>query len=229
MASSRKSFPSISPMAWWKLRDQFVRSLPAQVTASYLATVLGMKEQSAKANVLPGLRAVGLIDKEGAPTPRATEWRDDAGYSEVCHQIRSEIYPRELLDAVTDPVNDRDVAAGWFMRTTGCGQNAAKKMATLYSLLAAADPTGGKKPKVAKPRKRTQSRSKTQPTIPDTSSRPKHTERRQGSEVDISQLGMPEMRLNLEIRIDASVTPEQIDLIFASMAKHLYRRDDEGR
>ena len=37
------------------------------------------------------------------------------------------------------------------------------------------------------------------------------------------------MRLNLEIRIDASVTPEQIDQIFASMAKHLYRRDDEGQ
>lgn len=42
-------------------------------------------------------------------------------------------------------------------------------------------------------------------------------------------LGMPEVRLNLEIRIDASVTPEQIDQIFASMAKHLYQRDDEGR
>ena len=43
------------------------------------------------------------------------------------------------------------------------------------------------------------------------------------------QLGMPEVRLNLEIRIDASVTPDQIDQIFASMAKHLYQRDDEGR
>ena len=37
------------------------------------------------------------------------------------------------------------------------------------------------------------------------------------------------MRLNLEIRIDASVTLEQIDQVFSSMAKHLYQRDDEGQ
>ena len=35
---------------------------------------------------------------------------------------------------------------------------------------------------------------------------------------------MPVIRLNLEIRIDASVTPEQIDQINASMAKHIGRR-----
>lgn len=42
---------------------------------------------------------------------------------------------------------------------------------------------------------------------------------------DQNSLGMPETRLSIEIRIDASVTPEQIDLIFMSMAKHLYGRD----
>ncbi|MCY3704165.1 MAG: hypothetical protein OXH08_01485 [Gammaproteobacteria bacterium] len=49
------------------------------------------------------------------------------------------------------------------------------------------------------------------------------------SPMGLGQLGMPDVRLNLEIRIDASVTPEQIDSIFASMAKHLYQRDDEGQ
>ena len=49
------------------------------------------------------------------------------------------------------------------------------------------------------------------------------------SAVHSGSLGMPEVRLNLEIRIDASVTLEQIDQIFASMAKHLYQRDDEQR
>lgn len=45
----------------------------------------------------------------------------------------------------------------------------------------------------------------------------------------VTNLEMPEMRLNLEIRIDASVTLEQIDQVFSSMAKHLYQRDDEGQ
>lgn len=45
----------------------------------------------------------------------------------------------------------------------------------------------------------------------------------------VGQIGLPEVRLNLEIRIDASVTPDQIDHVFASMAKHLYRVNDEGQ
>ena len=45
----------------------------------------------------------------------------------------------------------------------------------------------------------------------------------------VGPAGMPEVRLNLEIRIDANATADQIDQVFASMAKHLYRLDDEGR
>ena len=230
MVTTRKSYPSVSPTAWWKLRAQFLRSLPAQVTPSYLATVLGMKEKSAKANVLPGLRAVGLIDKDGKPTPRATQWRDEAGYAEVCREIRVEIYPQELLDAVSDPANDRQAAEGWFMRTTGCGQNAATKMATLYSLLTDADPSGGKKTKAGKRQEGTRSRSKAQAQTRNPSSKPKPSKQQRRTPAhDVSELAMPEMRLNLEIRIDASVTPEQIDQIFASMARHLYRNNHERR
>ena len=42
----------------------------------------------------------------------------------------------------------------------------------------------------------------------------------------VGRLEMPRVHLNLEIRIDASVTADQIDQIFESMARHLYSRDD---
>ena len=227
MATRRKSYPTISPTAWWNLRAQFLRSLPTQVTASYLATVLSMQEQSAKANVLPGLKAVGIIDTDGAPTPRATQWRDDSGYSEVCRQVLTEVYPQELLDAVPDPPTDPGAAEGWFMRTTGCGQNAAKKMASLYSVLTSADPLGGSKRKANKRQKTTGSRPKAQDKTPKAPLKPRSTGQPKDPTQRVGRLGMPEIRLNLEIRIDASVTSDQIDQIFASMAKHLYRHIDE--
>ena len=44
----KKSFPRLPISAWWKLRKQFKQSIPGVVTDSYLATVLGMKADSAR-------------------------------------------------------------------------------------------------------------------------------------------------------------------------------------
>ena len=171
-----------------------------------------------------------MVAEDGTTTERANLWRDDTSYSEVCRQIREEIYPAELLDALPGPVIDKEAAKRWFMTTTGCGEQAAGKMAAMYTLLAVADPSQGdeatpSKAKTTSPTK-SKGRSKT-PDLPETQEPESNRPTRLNPPVP--NLEMPEMRLNVEIRIDASVTPEQIDLIFASMAKHLYRRDDEGR
>ncbi|MYA34697.1 MAG: hypothetical protein F4164_06210 [Gemmatimonadales bacterium] len=180
--------------------------------------------------MLIGLRAVGLVDKDGTPTPRANGWRDDELYAEVCKEIREEVYPQELRDAVPDTSGAGDAAQGWFMRTTGCGQSAARKMASLYSLLTDADPSAGQKQTSRKQKEPSRSRpNKKQPA----SAAPEKKQRSQPKQSPSPALPdpeMPEVRLNLEIRIDASVTPDQIDQIFASMAKHIYRRrSDEGQ
>lgn len=227
MESTRRTYPVIGQKAWWKLRKQFRQSVPAQVTARYLATVLGVQERSAEANVLIGLRAVGLVDKDGTPTPLANGWRDDEFYAEVCKEIREEVYPQELRDAVPDTSGAGDAAQGWFMRTTGCGQSAARKMASLYSLLTDADPSAGQKQASRKPKKPSQSRSNKKPPATAAPAKKQRSAPRQSPSPTRPDPEMPEVRLNLEIRIDASVTPDQIDQIFASMAKHIYRRSDE--
>lgn len=104
-------------------------------------------------------------------------------------------------------------------------------MAAMYSLLAEADPSSGDQVAAPKSKNTTPSESRKKPQEAVSSKKPEPPDRQDSgsSGALIPSLDMPEMRLNVEIRIDASVTPEQIDLIFASMAKHLYGRDDEGR
>lgn len=225
MVSTQQSYPAISAKAWRTLRAKFLQAVPTRVTPSYLATVLGTRENSAKANVLPGLGAVGLIDGNGTPTPLAHEWRDDERYAAVCKEILEAIYPPDLREAVPDPANSRAAAESWFMRATGQGKSAVVKMVSFYTLLTTADPSQAPKPKASKSTKTGRGRSNGKRSVRGVS-RPEITA---GGPSLAPLPEMPEVRLNLEIRIDASVTPEQIDQIFESMAKHIYRRGDENQ
>lgn len=229
MASERKTYPYLPAKAWWTLRQKFNQSIPHQVTPSYLVAVLGGRENSVKGNVLSPLQALGLIDQDGATTRRAELWRDDDSYSDVCREIREELYPADLLDAIPGPSIDKDAAKRWFKTETACGEVAARKMAGMYSLLAEADPSNGDQATAPKPKNITPTESKKKPKGTGPSAEPESADRQDSGSRGAPTVGldMPEMRLNVEIRIDASVTPEQIDLIFASMAKHLYGRDDE--
>lgn len=226
---STKSYPYLPAKAWWSLRNKFNQSIPTQVTPPYLVAVLGGKESSAR-NLLPTLKTLGLIDQDGETTNRAKLWRDDGSYPEVCKEICADIYPSDLLDAIPDPTHDTDAAKRWFMTTTGCGDQAARKMAAMYSLLAKGVPLNGDQATAPKSNTRTASKSRTRKrtAVAKKPERPA-LQADGGLGIQTPSLDMPEMRLNVEIRIDASVTPEQIDLIFASMAKHLYGRDDESR
>lgn len=226
MASTRRSYPTIPARSWWALRERFRQAIPTSVTSTYLATVLEISERSAKTHVLGGLKAVGIVQDDGTPGPRANRWRDDEHYPEVCREIREAIYPQELRDAVPDPSNMRSAAESWFLTTTGCGKQSAQKMTSLYSLLIEATPPSREEGTAGTSTKARQNSPDSKPKPPP--KQPGHETQAPASTRQASGIEMPEMRLNLEIRIDASVTPEQIDHIFSSMAKHLYHREGEG-
>ena len=109
-ADKKTSFPVIPSGHWWVLRKKFKQSIPGIVTDNYVASVLNMKLSSARANVLPALKATKIIDGDGKSLERAKRWRDDAQYSKVCEEIRRDIYPEELLTGIPDPSSDRHVA-----------------------------------------------------------------------------------------------------------------------
>src|SRR5438876_1123009 len=138
--SERRSFPSIPASAWWDLRRRFQQAVPGQVDSDYLQSVLGIGPGHAN-NLMPPLRAVGLIDAENRPTEAAHAWRSDEEYGELCRQMLESIYPSQLRDALPPPDPDKDAVERWFMRNTGVGQGAARKMGTFYRLLAEADPS----------------------------------------------------------------------------------------
>ncbi len=124
MANDQISYPMIPLKTWWELRKKFIQSIPGVVTAGYLAASLDMKEVSARANVLPYLVQLGIVDDEGRTVDRARQWRDDTQYPDVCREMREDVYPRELLDAVPNPsenVYPRELLdAGQRKRATCC-------------------------------------------------------------------------------------------------------------
>lgn len=126
---------------WWALRNKFIQSVPANVTASYLSAVLPMNQQSATNNLLRPLKRIGLVDQENKPTERAFKWRDDDQYREACEEIRREVYPQELLDAFSASDINRPAVERWFRNNARVGENAAGKLTTFYLLLVNADPT----------------------------------------------------------------------------------------
>jgi hypothetical protein len=221
MAEEKKSYPMLPIAHWWALRKKFKQSIPGVVTDGYLAAVLSMGANSARANVLPFLKTLGIIDEEGKTTDRAKEWRDDGRYPAVCKAILKEVYPEELLDAVTDAAQ-REQAESWFSHKTGAGEAAVGRMAVLYCLLLEADASKqpGEKAERARPQRSAERRPVAvvpAPVQPEIRERPAP-----GNAPNAPQ--MPGININLEIHISADSTPDQIDEIFKSMAKHIYQR-----
>jgi hypothetical protein len=219
MAEQKKTYPMLPTAHWWTLRKKFKQSIPGVVTDGYLSTVLQMQPNSARANVLPYLKNVQIIDDDGKTGDRANQWRDDERYPAVCKAIVQEVYPQELRDAVTDP-RQRDQAESWFANATGTGEAAAGRMAQFYTLLLEADP--GKQTaseKSDKPRKST----KIEPKKTEVKGTAQPVVLAPGN-IASQHLDGPGININIEVHISADSTPDQIDTIFASMAKHIYKR-----
>lgn len=214
------TYPVFSGANWWKLRSKFKSAYPkGAITEEYLASVLGMQIGSVKNNgILSNLRTLGLLDDENKCTDLANRWRLDDTYISACEEIRNRVYPPELIDIGTD----RGAVTTWFMNKSGAGESLANKLTSLYLLVSL--------PEVKEPAAKTKAAPKTpadkQPKAvkkPETSTTPAH--KNEGKETNGTTIPIPSMNINLQIHISAEASPEQIDQIFASMAKHLYSRE----
>jgi len=214
----RTRFPKIAVRNWWLLRAKFKQKVPTVVTISYLAPTLGMADKSARANVWTPLKAIGLINKDGTPTQLAYDWRDDKKYPEVCEKVREKIYPEALHDAFPTAEADPSEIERWFMNYAKVGAPAAKMHASFYKLLVEADPSKSAEALKEKPPTRILEPKKKEPKKTE----PEKTEPRPDEGPDSEVTGrFPSMHLNIQIHIAADASPDQIDKIFASMARHL--------
>jgi len=215
----KKSYPMISAKVWWTLRERFKRTIPSSVSSSYLATTLSMTEDSAKQNVWPALRATGLVDEMLKPTELAVKWRDDDQYKEACDTILKNVYPPELSDLGSE---NKSEVQRWFASKCRVGQSAAGKMAALYWLLLQADPSkvNGASEVEGTPRPRVAKVAKPKKDPPETVTPPSPESPLQHEKKPVSGHA-PQIHFDIQIHISPESKPEQIDAIFASMAKHL--------
>jgi uncharacterized protein DUF5343 len=225
------NFPMISANAWWALRRKFNQTPSLRITDTFLASLLKMKPISAR-NLISPLKRIGLIDSEGKPTERALRWRNDAYYRQVCEEIRQEIYPEELLNLFSGPDISRSSLEDWFANTAAVGESAKKMMAAFYLLLTDADPT------------KQDSASSSAKSIKPTNDKPLKTRSRgmckevsngavatasiepdvktSSNRVNLNGFS-PSLHIDIQIHIASDASTDQIDQIFASMAKHLYK------
>jgi hypothetical protein len=216
------TFPMLAARNWWTLRKKFNQTIPPKVTLTYLSSVLKMTPESASGNVLPYLKRMGLVDDEGKPEELANKWRSDVDYPEVCKIIRTKVYPQELEAAFPNPEEDKEGVVEWFKKQTGSGEPAAKIMASLYILLSKADPSEGEKstaPKVGEKKAKVSKEPKPKTKIESKGEEPEETQKQAQQEPRVA--GIPTIHIDLQIHLSPEATADQIDQIFASMARHL--------
>lgn len=221
----------MSPAVWTELRRAFFKQLPSKVTLTYLSSVLSISEKTAK-NVLPQLRNVGLVDSEGVPTPLTHDFRFEESYPKACAAILETVYPVEVLEIFTTKDADPTAVANWFMRYSGSGQATAKVVAKFYLHLVGAERIGEdvkpRTPKTAKPKKVASVSTESNVTVPSTDAEPVSTEHQTLPQPNLPHKPAPQqgpsLHVDLQVHIDSSASTDQIDAIFASMAKHLYGR-----
>jgi hypothetical protein len=219
----RKSYPGIPTRNWWDLRARFKQAVPGKVDPDYLQAVLGVGEGHAR-NLIPQLKAVGLIDDGGRPTELAHDWRDDKSYGEATAKMRDAIYPQGLRDALPPPNPDRAGVEAWFSRNMKVGEGAARKMASFYLLLCEADPAGqnGEAGSEQKPKATGRKRAAPRPKAADvTASDAGRAD--EPAKLDKAPDG-PSLHVDVQVHIPPDASAEQIDQIFAAMAKHIYKR-----
>ena len=229
MTEQNMGYPAISEKAWWAIRNKFKASIPSVVTPTYVKTLLSMaNDNSANSNIIVPMKRLGIIDDENKPTALANDWRIDEKYSAACDTMLKKVYPTELLDLFPDKDIDKPSGRTWFM-SQGVGQAAADKMVALFTLLKSGEIKDSKttKKQQSNPAQSKKSTSKNSNKVQlESSNSPSHIENNT-ARYNVVGASQPNLHIDLQIHISPDSTPEQIECIFASMAKHLYGRDDK--
>lgn len=226
-SEAKVSYPYMTSGQWFGVRAKLRQSMPSTIDVDWVMAALGTSDKGAR-NIVPQLRAVGLIDGEGKPLhDLVQDLRDDDAYPAACKRVREALYPSTLLSSWDDPDADADKVAAWFMRNAGTGAVTAKMQAKLYLVLLQAElPSPDQVGKATSKRSAATAKSvapKTNNRKNDGPAATKREQREPGTPPAGTDRG-PNLHVDVQIHISADASDTQIDTIFKSMAKHLYGR-----
>lgn len=226
--ASTATYPKISRKLWWLLRERFKKSVPSTVTTTFVTSVAEMTDGSARSNVIGPLRELGLLDKDNKPTDLAMRWRHDDDYAAVCHEIRQKTYPHELIEAFSAADgSQKEQIKNWFMKVGQVREAAARMYADTYLLLTQADLTKTDEKKAAStPRRSVATAQKPEGKRPakipaEAASKDTSSSVPAGETGTAAHRRLPAIHIDVQVHISPDTSPEQIDRIFESMAKHL--------
>lgn len=230
-------FPYMSPNQLTAVRARLKQSVPSVITVDWIIAALDSTEKTAR-NVAPQLKLLGLVDGEARPTELVYDFKDDETFAKACSEMVEHAYPETLRQAHEDPAADASRVAGWFGRNAKTGEAVAGMQARMYLwLLKAEMPAADDKPqkrRTVKPKLPKKDDPGTAQTVTSA-----HTPRRDvmrepddesgaGGEKDVTPPPAPpagpNLHVDVQVHVAADASAEQIDAIFASMAKHLYGR-----
>lgn len=225
VAEEKSFFPIMPESNWWSIRNQFGKTLPTNVSTTYLKTLLGLTTDQAARNLLSPLKALSIINEDGTPTERANQWRNDSTYAAACEAMLQETYPKELLDLFPEKDFDRTRAKEWFKATAKLGESAAGKAVALFAVLKSQEikkePLSPSSPQGKKVSPKTVAKQVSQKPIVQGVKQEQSLKSGQQGKSDNVERAL-QMHIDLQIHISPEASVEQIDAIFASMAKHLY-------
>ena len=221
------AYPKITAKAWTTLRARATAAPSTKFTPSAVAALMEMSSpNSALDNTVRPMRRLGLIDEDGALTDRGNKWRVNSSFDDACQEILDDIYPEELGALVGEDGNpDAAKVKTWFDHK-GYGESNARQMAATYVMVASKQipespaTDAGKVKKKASPAKRTARESQES----NKTEKPHEVVEPEPPTPPAKSNGGPTVHLDIQIHIPADATPEQIDQIFSSMARHLYAK-----
>ncbi len=212
---------------------------------------LGIRSNAKSAkNLVRPFKRMGFFTEEGKATDRAYDWLEDAKYSEVCNQLLNEIYPETVTHAfTTTDENTRELLEKWFQRNVRVLPAVASSYAAFYMLLLEADPSKQEEVANKRPIRKlkadqaassgSETRSSGAKTGGGTSSaqqsrntdaenaQNRHESEHRGEPKRGARSIEPLLNINVQLHIPPEATVEQIDQICKSLAKYLYRQQDE--
>jgi len=221
------ALPKVPVKAWTVIRARAVAAPSTKFTPAAVAALLDMSSpKSAGDNIVYPLRRLGLLTEEDALTERGNKWRIDSTYADACQEILDEIYPDDLAALTNDDGSPDKARVTTWLQHAGFGGSNASQMAATYVLIASKTPPeavvadakrdGSRRRSATPAAKRADSGSKGSNQVQKPDPLDKKREDQSGSG--------PVVHLDIQIHIPATADADQIDQIFASMAKHLYNR-----
>lgn len=184
--------------------------VPKKVDTIWLKAI-GFTSSNDK-SLLPVLRFIDFTDGAKAPTERWRKFRAGGGETVLGEAIR--LGYQDLYE-IYDDAHEQSVSdiANVFKTKSSAGDQAISKAVSTFKALAVEAKFG----------------SSVQSTVTPSQEQPRESvaahvaSTRSTSGVKSNS---PSLHIDLQVHISPEATAEQIDKIFASMAKHLYRKDD---